>query len=108
MTVSYENSFDGVPGTFQWSGWLNYTGERYPYAQNLDSQIMRGYNRVDLRASWTSASGNLSATGFIQNVMNEIGLVAYLPQNGGANTLYPPLGTLSDPRRIGAVISWRM
>jgi iron complex outermembrane receptor protein len=108
ITVLYENSFDGVPGTFHWSGWLNYTGERYPYAQNLDSQVMRAYNRLDLRAGWTSPNGKLSATGFIQNVMNEIGLVAYLPQNGGANTLYPPLGTLSDPRRVGAVVSWRM
>ena len=108
ITVAYENSFDGVPGTFQWSGWLNYTGERYPYAQNLDSQIMRAYNRLDLRATWTAPDGNVTATAFIQNVMDEIGLVAYIPQNGGANWLYPPLGTLSDPRRIGAVISWRM
>ena len=108
VTLSYENSFDGIPGTFRWSGWLNYTGERYPYAQNLESQKMRAYNRLDLRATWTSPDEKASVTAFIQNVMDEIGLVAYIPQNGGANTLYPPMGTLTDPRRIGAVVSWRM
>ena len=108
MTVSYENSVDAIPGTFRWSGWLNYTGERYPYAQNLESQKMRAYNRLDLRATWTAPNEKATVTAFVQNVLDEIGLVAYIPQNGGANTLYPPLGTLTDPRRIGAVVSWRM
>ena len=108
LTLSYENSFDAIPGTFRWSGWLNYTGARYPYAQNLESQKMRAYNRLDLRATWTSADEKASVTAFIQNVMDEIGLVAYIPQNGGANTLYPPLGTLTDPRRIGVVVGWSM
>lgn len=71
---------------------MNYTGERYPYAQNIESQKMRAYNRLDLRAGWTSASGKPSATAFIQNVMDVIGLVAYLPQNGGAIHCIPRWG----------------
>ena len=108
ITFAYENSFEAFPGSFVWSGWFNYTGERYPFVRNLESEKMSAYNRLDLRATWTSPSEQLTITGFIQNVMDEIGLVAYLPQNGGAQTLYPPMGTLSDPRRIGVVVSWEM
>jgi hypothetical protein len=69
---------------------------------------MRSYNRLDLRATWTSPSQQLTVTAFVQNVMDEIGLVAYLPQDAGENPLYPPMGTLTDPRRIGLVIDWAM
>ena len=61
-----------------------------------------------MRATWISASEQLTVTAFVQNVMDEIGLVAYLPQDAGSNPLYPPMGTLSDPRRIGLVVSWDM
>ena len=106
VTLSYENSFERIPGSFRWSGWLSFTGERYPYTQNLESQKMRAHNRLDLRATWTSPSEQLSVTGFVQNVADEVGLVAYLPNNSGV--LYPPIGTLTDPRRIGMVVNWAM
>ncbi|MCY4533285.1 MAG: TonB-dependent receptor [Gammaproteobacteria bacterium] len=108
ITVAYENTFESVPGSFVWSGWYNYTGERFPLVRNIDSQKLRAYNRLDLRATWTSPSEKLTLTAFVQNVMDEIGLVAYLPQSAIANPLYPPMGTLSDPRRIGLVVSWQM
>ena len=108
ITLAYENTFEAIPGSFVWSGWYNYTGERYPMVRNIESQKLRAYNRLDMRVTWTSASENLTITGFVQNVMDEIGLVAYLPQSSGSNPLYPPMGTLSDPRRIGLVINWAM
>ena len=108
ITVAYENTFKAIPGSFVWSGWYNYTGERFPLVRNIDSQKIRAYNRLDLRATWTSPSERLTITGFVQNVMDEIGLVAYLPQAAIANPLYPPMGTLTDPRRIGMVVSWSM
>jgi iron complex outermembrane receptor protein len=108
ITVAYENTFEAIPGSFVWSGWFNYTGERYPLVRNIESQKMGAYNRMDVRATWTSPSEQLTVTAFVQNVMDEIGLVAYLPQSAGENPLYPPMGTLSDPRRIGVVINWAM
>ncbi|MDA0791775.1 MAG: TonB-dependent receptor, partial [Proteobacteria bacterium] len=108
ITLEYANSFESIPGSFVWSGWFNYTGERYPLVRNIESQKLRAYNRLDLRATWTSPSEKLTVTAFVQNVMDEIGLVAYLPQDAGSNPLYPPMGTLSDPRRIGVVFDWRM
>lgn len=108
VTVAYENSFEKVPGTFLWLGTFSYRGEMYPEVQNIESQRMRAHKRVDLRASWTSDSGKWSASLYVQNLMNEIGLVAYIPQNDAWNPSYPPYGTLTDPRRIGATLSWKM
>ena len=105
-TLSYENSFDQIPGSFRWSGWLSYTGERYPYTQNIESQKMRAHKRLDVRTTWMSPSEQMTVTGFIQNITGEVGLVAYLPNNSGV--LYPPMGTLTDPRRVGVVVEWKM
>ena len=108
ITFSYENTFDSIPGSFVWSGWLNYTGERFPLVRNIESQKLRAYNRLDLRATWTSPDEKTTIAAFVQNVMDEVGLVAYLPQDAITNPLYPPMGTLSDPRRVGVVINWAM
>ena len=108
ITASYETSFDSIPGSFNFSGWLNYTGERYPMVRNIESQIMAAYNRVDVRATWTSPDENLTISGFVQNLMDETGLVAYLPFGGGTNPLYVPKGTLTDPRRLGVIVNWSM
>ena len=108
ITASYETTFDAVPGSFNFSGWLNYTGERYPMVRNIESQIMAAYNRLDVRATWTSPDERFTVSGFVQNVMDKAGLVAYLPFGGGTNPLYVPKGTLSDPRRAGVIINWKM
>lgn len=108
VTLAYENFFEKIPGTFRWLGTLSYTGERYPQVQNIESQRMRAYKRLDVRASWTSPGEKWSASVFVQNATDEIGLVAYLPQYEASNPSYPPYGTLTDPRRIGIVISWKM
>ena len=108
ITASYETTFDSIPGSFNFSGWLNYTGERYPMVRNIESQIMAAYNRVDVRATWTSPDENLTISGFVQNLMDETGLVAYLPFGGGTNPLYVPKGTLTDSRRMGVIVNWSM
>lgn len=108
VTLAYENSFEKIPGTFLWSGTLSYRGEMYPQAQNIESQKMRAHKRLDLRASWTSPSGKWSASAYIQNVADEIGLVQYIPVYEASNPSYPPRGTLTDPRRMGIIVSWKM
>ena len=108
FTVSYDTELSAIPGALNISGWINYTGERYPNVQNIDSQIMRAYSRTDIRATWTSPDERVSVTGFVQNVFDEIGLVAYVPQFSTDNPLYPPMGTLTDPRRVGLVVNWNI
>ena len=108
LTLAYENSFEKIPGTFTWLGTWSYRGEVYPQAANIESQKMRAHKRLDLRASWTSPSRKWSASVYIQNVADEIGLVSYNPVYGASNPSYPPRGTLTDPRRMGIVISWKM
>ena len=69
---------------------------------------MAAYNRVDVRATWTSPEENLTISGFVQNLMDETGLVAYLPNGAGTNPLYVPKGTLTDPRRVGVIVNWSL
>lgn len=94
-------------GMLQFLSTYSYTGERYPDIANVSSQKMRGYGRWDIRAHWTSASGNWSAGLFVQNILDDIGLIEYLPVNPNTNAS-PPLGTLTDQRRVGAFVRWKL
>ena len=84
----------------------SYTGSRHADIGNLPSQEMRGYGRWDLRANWKSSSGKWSAGVFVQNVLDDIGLVEYIPLSTNGN--HPALGTLSEQRRLGLVLRWKM
>jgi len=108
ITASYDTSFDALPGSFNFSGWVNYTGERYPLVRNIEAQKLASYSRMDLRATWTSSSENLTVSAFVQNVFDETGLVAYVPAGTGDNPLYVPKGVLSDPRRVGVVLNYSL
>jgi outer membrane receptor protein involved in Fe transport len=83
----------------------SYTGERYPDIGNFDATKMRGYGRWDIRANWVSDSGKWAAGLFAQNVLDEIGLVEFLPLNTNDGT---SMGTLTESRRIGAFVRWSL
>ena len=94
-------------GMLQFLTTYSYTGERHPNIDNVPSSKMDGYGRWDIRATWTSESGRWSAGLFVQNVLDEIGLTEYLPVN--LNTFrIPSLGTLTDPRRFGGFIRFKL
>ncbi len=58
-TLSYRTPLEYMGGgTLQLLGTLSYTGERFPFAQNVESQAMAAYRRLDLRAGWTPAEEN--------------------------------------------------
>ena len=94
-------------GMLQFLTTYSYTGERHPNIDNVPSSKINGYGRWDVRGTWTSDSGQWSAGLFVQNVLDEIGLVEYLPMN--LNTFrIPSLGTLTDPRRYGGFIRCKL
>ena len=92
-------------GVLQFLSTYSYTGERHPEIANTPSHKMRGYGRWDIRAYWRSDSGKWSAGVFVQNILDDIGLIEYLPVNPNTNAS-PPLGTLTDHRRAGAYLRW--
>lgn len=97
----------GSLGMLRFLSTYSYTGDRHPNIANVPEHKMQGYGRWDLRVQWTAESGRWSAGVFVQNVLDEIGLIEYLPVNANSNES-PPLGTLTDPRRFGGFIRWKL
>lgn len=103
-TLSYRTPLDYMGGgTLQLLGTLSYTGERFPYAQNIESQAMAAYRRLDMRAGWTPAEGNWSVVLYVQNALNEVGLIEYLPANTSGGDA---VGTLTEARQFGVQLRW--
>ena len=67
---------------------------------------MRAYNRLDLRAAWTSADDQWGMTFYVQNVMDEIGLFEYVPDTTKALYAGLAVGSLTEPRQFGVQIRW--
>lgn len=88
----------------------SWTGERHPYIANLPSQAMRAYGRWDIRTIWASPGGNWTATFYVQNLMDDIGLIEYIPVSGVLTPLGNPTGAramMTDSRRFGAILQWK-
>ena len=67
---------------------------------------MPAYSRWDLRGVWTSPSSAWTVTAYVQNVLDEIGLIEVLPEapRTGRGTA---MATLTEPRQFGVQIRWR-
>ncbi len=106
LTASYETPLTGaIGGHLQLLGTYSWVGKRASDLSNFDISTMPAYDRFDLRGTWTSPSEAISASLFVQNVFDEIGVIEFLHQSttGGA----PASGTLTDPRSIGLEVRWR-
>ncbi len=87
-----------------------HTGIRHPYIANLGYQEMRAYNRWDARATWEWGNGSVAL--WVQNIMDDVALKEYIPD---ATSMLTPMGhpgadagMLSDGRRIGLVLRWKI
>ena len=100
VTLTFETALDNNLGTVQLLGTFSHTGDRYPQVQNIEDQKLPAYERLDLRGTWTSDDLRLSATVYVQNVMDDIGVQEILPGRA-------PMGTLTEPRQFGLQIRWR-
>ena len=106
LTVVYERALN-AGGRLQLLSTLSYTSSRHPTIGNTDLYRMPGYERWDLRATWTSANDVWSVTGYVQNVTDEIGLVEFLPLAYSAPLESQTMGTLTEPQRFGLQVRWR-
>ena len=113
-TLTYVRPLDGNRGTLELLGTASWSGEKFPQAQNIEEQVIPAYSRVDLRGTWTSADEQWAVTVYVQNVLDEIGLVEFQPRggNGGSGGLssfeiIPPIGKLTEPRQFGLQARWR-
>ena len=91
-------------GMLAWSATFSYTGERFNRIFNIPNDRLDSYGRVDVTLGWTSADGRMSLTGFIENVLNKIGIMEL--ESNGWDAGYYQDATLTDPPFMGLVWSW--
>ena len=104
FTVAYTTPLEEL-GTLQLLSIYTFTGKRWPNLGNVPIQEVPSYSRWDLRANWTSTYKQWAVAGFVQNVLDKIGLQEYIPRStfGGQ----PAMGRLTEPRQFGVQIRWR-
>ncbi len=87
-------------------GSYSYISEVYFSAFESDLDRAPSYDRIDLRATWTSPSEQFKLTGFVNNVTNEIGIRQIL-QHGVADG-YRRTAQVTEPRVYGIELSYSM
>ena len=106
LSASYDTPLSGaIAGDLQVLGTYSWVAERFSDLSNLDISTLPAYSRFDLRGTWTSPDKTISATLFVQNVFDEIGVIEYLHVSTVAGN--PAQGTLTEPRQIGLEVRWR-
>ena len=104
LTLSYEHSL-GDLGKLQLLGTFTFTDAQHPNIGGVPEYEIPAYRRWDASGVWTSADEKWSALLFVQNVMDEVGLVEFLPISGlGSN---PSLGYPTNPREFGVQVRYR-
>jgi len=98
-------------GSVQMVSILSYTGDRWANIGNIPHQKAPAYTRWDMRATWRSQSERWGLGLWIQNITNKIGLRDFEPwmtEIVPAETAKPPIALLTEPRRIGFTLSYKM
>ena len=72
--ASYLIPLDGG-ATVELFGVYTWIDDVYYSAFESDAEVAPAYGRSDLRATWTSAEGNMSIAAFVNNVTDEVGIL---------------------------------
>ena len=83
----------------------SFTGYQYPTIANIDLYKVDGYHRIDASAIWTSADETISATFFVNNVFDKIGLNEFVAVSGLGEQVF--LGMPTNHREMGLTIRYR-
>ena len=101
LTAAYETPFPMLGGDIRLLTTVSYTGERQADIANLDRYVLPSYYRWDARGTWTSASQDFTVTLFVQNILDELALVEFIPVPTNNPGQSQANGYLTDGRQIG-------
>ena len=87
-------------------GSYSYISEVHFSAFETDLDRAPSYDRLDLRATWTSPSEMIQVTGFVNNVFDEIGIRQILQH--GVDDGYRRTAQVTEPRVYGLELSYSM
>jgi outer membrane receptor protein involved in Fe transport len=71
-----------------------------------ESEMSESYDRVDLRATWTSSAGNWIVSGFVNNVFDDIGVLQILRE--AEAEFFRVTAGITSPRMYGIEVSYRL
>jgi iron complex outermembrane receptor protein len=87
-------------------GVYSYTDEVFYDPFESESRKSEAYDRIDLRATWTSSAGNWIVAGFVNNVLDELGQIQVLAEGEGENFKHG--GTTTVPRLYGVEVTYAL
>lgn len=103
--ASYNVQLSGG-ANLEFFGVYSYIGDVYYTPFENDDDMAQSYDRVDLRMTWTSSQGNWVVTGFVNNILDEVGVLQVLRQGEGENFRRTAGTTL--PRMYGVELSYSL
>ena len=106
LTVTHTRSLEDL-GNLQLLSTYSFTDVRHSDLANNPWADLEAYGRWDARATLTSVDDVWSATFYVQNILDDIGLIEYLQESTNSAEFLLALGTLTDPRQFGVEIRWR-
>ena len=71
-TLTYARPLDGNRGTLELLGTLSWSDEKFTQPQNIRSQVIPAYERLDLRGTWTSADEQWTSIRKINRLCREV------------------------------------
>ena len=90
-------------GALQFLTAYSFVGDRYIDIGNDPEYSIPGFSRWDIRGTWQSQDGKWSTTGYVQNVLDKVGIRETLAQFQYGKTM----GRLTPPRRIGLEVRYK-
>ena len=75
-----------------------------PFADELDATPE--YDRLDLRATWTSPDESITVSGFVNNAFDKIGIRQL--EAHGEDQGFRRTGQVSEPRMVGLEVTYKM
>ena len=100
ITAEYYPALELFDGSVHFVSTLSRTGERWPQrAGNIRRTVVPAYTRIDARATWESTDRQWTASLYIQNLTDNIGV--------SESISIDLIGSLTEPRQIGMQLRWR-
>ena len=87
-------------------GVYNWIDEVYYSPFESDDAKADDYDRLDLRATWTSAAGHWVVTGFVNNVFDDVGNLQILRE--GEDEFFRTSGGTTVPRLYGLEVTYSL
>ncbi|MFU8817036.1 MAG: TonB-dependent receptor domain-containing protein, partial [Pseudomonadales bacterium] len=102
---SYRFALSGGSSLDLMASWA-YTDEVFYSPFESDNEKADAYQRVDARATWTSADQKLGVSAFVNNVFDEIGVLQVLRE--GESEFFRRTAGTTVPRHYGVELSYRL